>query len=210
MIRVLTISLAILQGIMAQDILKKSSTLEPEDLNIFKWEFRQKTSLETVAVMRVEHIIAGVPVEVYESVNYWPDREKIGNLLIFNDAEPEAIKLPGGSTASFSVDKRSSGISEVASQVEGPDGVKRNAHQVTINGENEKIMLSFYSAPMEVYRKVLPDMPNPAKDGTDGFCWRYAITEGDYVISTSKDASGNTKVMVHKTNQENKPALDNP
>jgi hypothetical protein len=198
MIRESIICISLLQCILAQDILKESSILEPKDLNMYKWEFKQKTSLETVAVMRVEHIIAGVQVEVYEVINYWPDREKIGNLLIFSDHKPETIKLPNNNTISFKIDKRSSGIKEVYPEIKGPDGVLRPAQQISVYGENETINITFYSAPMNIFRKVLPDMPQPEKNGVGGFASHYDIVSGPYSYSKSTTPDGKTKVEVQK------------
>jgi hypothetical protein len=209
MIRVSLFSIILIQSILAEDILKESSILEPKDLNIYKWEFKQKTSLETVAVMRVEHIIAGIQVEVYEEINYWPDREKIGNLLIFSDHKPETIKLPDNNTISFKIDKRSSGIKEGSLEIKGPDGVMRPAHQISVYGKNETINISFYSAPMAVFRKVLPDMPHPEKDGVNGFSSHYGIVSGPYSYGTSTDADGNTKVEVQKPSEGEQAAPRN-
>ncbi|MBN8456950.1 MAG: hypothetical protein J0M04_03825 [Verrucomicrobia bacterium] len=164
------------------DILRQSHQLAPEDLNILKWEFRQKTDSVTGAVMRVEREICGTIVDEYEEVNYWPDKEDLGSLLVFNSETPQRIVLPGGNRIIPEVDKHLGNISQGRESIKGVDGVERDSTFVQFQGEHETVRIFFYTAPFAIYRKELKELPDTTDGKISGFRWTYPIVEMEYVI----------------------------
>jgi len=187
---------------LAYDALSKSKVLAPEDLNIHKWVFKQETDLETVAVMKIEHTIAGIAVEVYEEVFYSPERSILGSLLIFCDHRPITIKLPTSNTVRLMVDKHYQSIGTSRGKIASVDGKMRDCQKVMIMCAHESVAITFYSAPMSIFRKVLPDMPDPAKDSTAQFVWRHTIVDVPFWVSTEKTKNGKLVVTVHREGEQ--------
>lgn len=204
MLRTLTI-IALLAGqVLADEILAEASVLAPEDLHINKWVFEQKTDLETVAVMKVEHMIQGIPVEVYEDVFYSPNRKILGSLLIFNEHRPITIKLPSSNTVRLEVDERWKSLGASRGKLTSVDGKERDCQNVEIKCDRESVVVSFYSAPMAIFREALPDMPNPASSSTTKFTWRHKIINANFWVSKdSKD--GKEAITLHRNGEKDVP-----
>ena len=201
MIRTLTIIALLMGQTLANDALSESKVLAPEDLNIKKWVFEQETDLETVAVMKIEHTIAGIAVDVYEEVFYSPDRSILGSLLIFNEHRPVTIKLPTSNTIRLQVDERWRFLGASRGKITSVDGKARDCQKVEIKCARESVVISFYSAPMSIFRKELPDMPDPASDSTSSFTWRHKIVDVPFWVS-KESKNGKEVVTLHRKGEQ--------
>ena len=201
MIRTLIIIGLFLGQSVAEEILSESHVLAPEDLNINKWVFEQETNLETVAVMKVEHTIQGIPVEVYEDIFYSPDRAVLGSLLIFNEHRPITIKLPTSNTVRLEIDEHWKSLGDSRGKLTSVDGVIRDCQKVEIECDRESVVISFYSAPMSIFREVLPDMPDPANSNTAKFTWRHKIVDTHFWVS-KESKQGREVVTLHRKGEQ--------
>ena len=202
MIRAFAIWILLLSPGLCGEILTESNVLAPEDLNINKWVFSQETDTETVAVMRIEHMIGGLVVEAYEEIHYSPDQPTLGSLLIFNSEKPILIKLPTSNTVRLEVDRHWQSLAESRSKVECLDGVMRPARRVEIECARETIHISFYSSPMEIFRAKLPKMPDPKVDNTSKFTWRHKIVDKPFWVSKSVSGDKETVTLHRKGEQD--------
>lgn len=162
------------------DILTESDQLSPRDLNMFKWEFRQKTDSTTGAIMRVERTICGVLVEQYEDVIYSPEKDLLGSLLVFSAETPIRIVLPGGNQIKPDLDKMMGNIATGTESIKGVDGIERNSTFVRFQGDHETIRIFFYKAPFSIYRKEMQDMPSTTDGKLSLFRWRYETMDMQY------------------------------
>lgn len=159
----------------ADEQIRESKILTPDDLGITKFELHQASDKENVAVIRHEHLIQGKLYDAADHVYYTPDKPMLGSILVFPDKRTKVIYPAGSEQLIF--DDDFTGITFQSTKVVAPDGKEYPASLVTFNARREEIRIYVYQAPMKVFKSAIPDLPEP-KDGTAFMNWVRPIMIG--------------------------------